>query len=135
MATVRVRGLVAAGTASGSLPRRLERRAPAGLRAFRDLRWVGRLDGSAPLADLTKVRGRGVVLAASVRSPRTTVCLRLSGGLAGGRFRVLGGTGTARRLRASGGFGRRDRIVARTGRPRGLPRSCRKLRATLKRAP
>ena len=119
----------------GSLPRRLERRAPAGLRAFRDLRWVGRLDGSAPLAALTRVRGRGVVLAASVRSPRTTVCLRLNGGLARGRFRVLGGTGTARRLRASGGFGRRDTIVARTGRPRGLPRPCRALRAQLKRVP
>ena len=68
-ATVHVRGLVAAGTAAGSLPRRLERRAPAGLRAFRDLRWVGRLDGSGPLADLTRVSGSGIVLAASDRSP------------------------------------------------------------------
>ena len=128
----RARGILATGTMHAAIPRRVRRRAPAGLSVFANARWAGRFDARAPGAPfplLDRGSGSGHVLAVSTRSPRTSVCLRLDGKRIGrGRFTVLAGTGSARRLHGSGTVGRRDVLRARTGRVRAMPRPCRTLR-------
>ncbi len=89
--------------------------------------------------------GRGLLLARASRHRRTIVCLRVSQrSTTRMRFTVLGATGKARGLRASGAFpalrldarslrtrSARFALTARTGRPRGLSRACRALRRHL----
>lgn len=135
---LRATGAIGSGTALASLPKKLAARAPAGLRRFRGARWAGRFDATfrGTAADVSKARGTGVVLIGSVTHRDTSVCLRVSGEVRSPRtlrFTVLGGTGPARRLVATGG-GARDTITARTAlRARGLPRACASLRRVLAR--
>lgn len=126
--------LRAAGTAAGTLPAKVRRRAPAGVGVFAAARWAGRFEvraaGRLATLDPRKVSGTGTVLAVSTRSPRTSVCLRVAGAVGANRgtFTILGGTGAAKRLHGTGGFGRRERLRVRTGAERKLPAACRALR-------
>ena len=135
---LRARNALGGGAAVASLPKKLARRAPAGLRRFRTGRWAGRFDAAFPglTQDVTKVRGSGYVLVRSTKYPSTTVCLKVTGDMRRAkltRFTVVGGTGPARKLVAIGG-GARDTITARTARrARGLPRQCVTLRRVLAR--
>lgn len=76
------------------------------------------------------------MLAFDTRHRRTRVCLSVAGRIGAGRghFKVLGGTGAARRLHAAGALSRRSRaqkVHAQTGAPRGLPKACRALRRSV----
>lgn len=136
--SLRARNALGGGTAVASLPKKLARRAPAGLRRFRTARWAGRFDAAfAGLTqDVTNVHGSGYVLVRSIKYPSTTVCLKVTGDMRQAkltRFTVVGGTGPARKLVARGG-GARETITARTARrARGLPRQCATLRRVLAR--
>jgi hypothetical protein len=141
----RAEGVIVRGRMTGRLARRA--RVPAALFDLYRSTFAGRFDfdqvvgrPDAPLV------GTGTILARSRRDRSTQVCLRVTGdgrreNLGRNRFRVVGGTGDARRLRATGSFplpreaNVRGRFAVRAynGRVRGLPRDCRALRRLLPR--
>jgi PKD domain len=131
-----LRGLVLAGTFKARLPR-----ASRTLRRFGRARFVARLDLTRRAAG-APVTIRGTALATS-RRRGGRACLRIAmrqreTGPPRGTFRVLGGSGSAARLRARGRFTYRvssgvarlsGRVRERAAAPRGLPRACRSLRS------
>jgi hypothetical protein len=127
----RVRGVAATGRFDGRLAKKGRRRAPKRLRAVLRAPWTGVIDASVN----TKTQRRRVKITALARLPRGSSCLRIAMTDAPGRrprgtFRVLGGSGSARGVVASGRFGLlpdarvRGRLRARTAAPRALPPAC-----------
>lgn len=140
-----VHGLVIRGRLRGRLSaRRLGRKVPPGAKVLTNAVFAGSLDGTVPMrpdGTYGTPTGGGLLLARARSDRGTMVCLRVTQPSATRtRFTVLGATGKARGLRASGGFpalrldplSRRTRstrvaITVRTGTPKGLSRQCRAL--------
>ncbi len=122
------------------------RAVPGALRKALNARLVGRVSDGETYPDASGNRPlAGKVLAAGVsnRDKRTKVCLRLKmdsrpdAPKKASRFKVMGGTGAAAKLRAKGTFPRytmgdtpnkdRFKVSVKKGGKRKLPGSCRKL--------
>ena len=116
---------------------------PAGVRVLRNATFAANLTGTVPtlLTGLGTPVGKGVLLARAPRDRRTMVCLAVTQRSAtSASFTVLGATGKARGLRASGGFpplkfdaeslkssSTKVTITVRPGKPKGLTKPCRAL--------
>ena len=141
---VAARGLILRGRLRGKVRARRGQRVPPGVRVLTKAVFAGTLDGTFPVrpdGGYGTPTGRGLLLARAPRHRRTTVCLRVTQrGTTRMRFTVLGATGKARGLRASGAFpalrldarslrtrSNRFAITVNTGRPKGLSRACRAL--------
>jgi hypothetical protein len=151
---LKVRGLIVRGRLKGTVKvvrakgRKGRATVPAGVRVLRNADFAGSLTGTLPELPqgVGPPVGSGVLLARARGNHSTRVCLRVTQkSLTQTSFTVLGATGKARGLRASGGFPavRLDakslkarstavKITVTGGRPKALPRAC---RALVKRLP
>ena len=146
---VAVRGLVVRGRLKGKV--RSKRKLPPGLKALTNADYAASFAGTVPRfpGSYGAPVGSGVLLARARRDPRTMVCLRVVQRSAENtRFTVLGATGRARGLRASGKFppllldkksrktkAGRVTFTLSKGAPKALSPACRALVKRLPRRP
>ena len=144
---IAARGLIVRGRLRGKVrAARRGQKVPPGAKVLTNAVFAARLDATVPVRPDGRFgtpTARGLLLARAASDRRTLVCLRVaqrSARSTSTRFSVLGATGEARGLRASGAFpalrldarSRRTRsarvaIRLKTGSPKGLSRACRAL--------
>jgi hypothetical protein len=142
---IAARGLVIRGGLSGKVSvKRLGQKVPPGIKVLNNAVFAGTLDGTVPMrpdGTYGTPTGSGLLLASARKDRRTMVCMSVKQPSATRtRFTVLGATGKASGLRASGAFpplvldalSQRTRstkvaITVKTGKPKGLSRKCRAL--------